>query len=131
MRPNTKSCQVWNIDSTTDETIERNIHINPRDCARRTCANSNQQAMRNAFFLLIAPIAGHFQPRRHRMSAQDSRATLQNRSQVWNEVTGVKQAAYIANHSQHLMVPNIFLPSTSTICFAPLHKLTIPVQVPV
>jgi putative transposase len=84
---------VWNIDSTKDETIERKIHINPRDCARRKCANSNQRAMRNAFFLLIAPIAGHFQPRRHRMSAQDYRATLQNRSQVWNEVTGVKQAA--------------------------------------
>jgi putative transposase len=45
------------------------------------------------FLSAFGPIAGHFQPRRHRMSAQDYRATLQNRSQVWNEVTGVKQAA--------------------------------------
>ncbi len=93
MQPNTTSCQVWNIDSTKDETIERKIHINPRDCTRRKCAHSNQQAMRNVFFLLIAHIPGHFQPRRHRMSAQDDRATLQNRFQVWNEVTGVQQAA--------------------------------------
>ena len=80
----------------------------------------------NACFLLIAPLAGHFQPRRHRMSAQDSHATLQNRFQTWNEGTGIKQAIYITNRSQHLMVPNIFLPSTSTLCFAPMNKLTIP-----
>jgi putative transposase len=45
------------------------------------------------FLSAFGPIAGHFQPRRHCMSAQDYRATLQNRFQVWNEVTGVKQAA--------------------------------------
>ena len=45
---------------------------------------------RNAFSPQIAPISGHFQPRRHRMRAQDYRATLQDRFQTWNEVTRVK-----------------------------------------
>jgi putative transposase len=44
----------------------------------------------NAFFLQIAPIAGHFQPRRHRLSAREYRTLLQGRFQQWNEVTGVK-----------------------------------------
>jgi putative transposase len=47
----------------------------------------------NAFFLLIAPISGHFQARRHLMPAQEYRATLQKRFQVWSEVTGAKQVA--------------------------------------
>lgn len=44
------------------------------------------------FLSAFGPIAGHFQPRRHRMSARKYRATLQDRFQVWNEVTGVKLA---------------------------------------
>jgi putative transposase len=42
------------------------------------------------FLSAFGPISGHFQPRRHRLSAQDYRATLQCRFQQWNEVTGVK-----------------------------------------
>jgi putative transposase len=49
---------------------------------------SAKQAQR--FLSAFGPISGHFQPRRHCMSAQDYRVTLQNRFQIWNEVTGVK-----------------------------------------
>jgi putative transposase len=42
------------------------------------------------FLSAFGPIAGHFQPRRHRLSAGEYRATLQGRFQTWNEVTGVK-----------------------------------------
>jgi putative transposase len=42
------------------------------------------------FLSAFGPISGHFQPRRHRLSAQEYRATLQNRFKIWNEVTGVK-----------------------------------------
>jgi len=38
----------------------------------------------------FGPISGHFQPRRQRLSAQDFRATLQTRFQIWKEVTGGK-----------------------------------------
>lgn len=48
---------------------------------------------RSAFFLLIASISGHFQPRRHRLSAGEYRAIFQCRFEVCNEVTRVKQAA--------------------------------------
>ena len=39
------------------------------------------------------PIAGHFQPRRHRLRAGEYRAILQDRFQQWKEVTGVKLVA--------------------------------------
>ena len=52
---------------------------------------SVQHAQR--FLSAFGPITGHFQPRRHQMSAREYRATLQDRFQVWNEVTGVKLAA--------------------------------------
>src|SRR2546423_12978960 len=42
------------------------------------------------FLSAFGPISGHFQPRRQRLRAQEYRATLQSRFQVWNEVTGVK-----------------------------------------
>jgi putative transposase len=42
------------------------------------------------FLSAFDPISGHFQPRRHRLSAQHYRATLEYRFQQWNEVTGVK-----------------------------------------
>jgi putative transposase len=42
------------------------------------------------FLSAFGPISGHFQPRRHRLRAQEYRATLQSRFQAWNEVTGVK-----------------------------------------
>src|SRR6266446_2131819 len=45
------------------------------------------------FLSAFGPIAGHFQPRRHRLSAREYRATLQGRFQTWDEVTGVKRVA--------------------------------------
>jgi putative transposase len=45
------------------------------------------------FLSAFGPIAGHFQPRRHRLCAGEYRAILQGRFQQWNEVTGVKQIA--------------------------------------
>jgi putative transposase len=52
---------------------------------------SAKQAQR--FLSAFGPISGHFQPRRHRMSARDYRAILQSRFRIWNEVTGVKLIA--------------------------------------
>jgi putative transposase len=43
------------------------------------------------FLSAFGPIAGHCQPRRHRLRAREYRAILQGRFQQWNEVTGVKQ----------------------------------------
>jgi len=45
------------------------------------------------FLSAFGPISGHFQPRRHRLNAKEYRGLLQGRFQVWNEITGVKQAA--------------------------------------
>ena len=42
------------------------------------------------FLSAFGPIAGHFQPRRHRLPAGEYRALLQGRFQQWHEVTGVK-----------------------------------------
>jgi putative transposase len=42
------------------------------------------------FLSAFGLIASHFQPRRHQMSAQQYRATLQDRFHVWDEVTGAK-----------------------------------------
>jgi putative transposase len=52
---------------------------------------SAKQAQR--FLSAFGPISGHFQPRRHRLSAGEYRAILQDRFLVWNEVTRGKQAA--------------------------------------
>ncbi len=50
---------------------------------------SAKQAQR--FLSAFGPISGHFQPRRHRLSAQEYHAILQNRFQQWNEITGLKK----------------------------------------
>ena len=52
---------------------------------------SAKQAQR--FLSAFSLIAGHFQPRRHRLRAREYRAILQDRFHTWNEVTGVKQGA--------------------------------------
>ncbi|MFL5662067.1 MAG: IS6 family transposase [Ktedonobacteraceae bacterium] len=52
---------------------------------------STKQAQR--FLSAFGPVAGHFQPRRHRLSAGEYRTILQDRFQQWNEVTGVKLVA--------------------------------------
>lgn len=45
------------------------------------------------FLSAFGRIYEHFKPRRHRMNAQEYRARLRCRFQVWNEVTGVKLVA--------------------------------------
>jgi putative transposase len=45
------------------------------------------------FLSAFGPISNHFQPRRHRMKAQEYHATMQIRFQVWSEVTEAKQVA--------------------------------------
>jgi putative transposase len=52
---------------------------------------SAKQAQR--FLSAFGPISGHFQPRRHRLSAGEYRAILQSRFQQWNEVTEIMQVA--------------------------------------
>jgi len=52
---------------------------------------SAKQAQR--FLSAFGLIAGHFQPRRHRLPAGEYRALLQTRLQTWNEVTRTKTAA--------------------------------------
>ena len=49
---------------------------------------SARQAQR--FLSAFGPIAGHFQPRRHRLRAGEYRALFQVRFQTWSEITGVK-----------------------------------------
>src|SRR6476660_1563738 len=49
---------------------------------------SARQAQR--FLSAFGPIAGHFQPHRHRLSARKYRATLLVRFQTWSEITGMK-----------------------------------------
>src|SRR6266700_7127437 len=42
------------------------------------------------FLSAFGPISGHFQPRRHRLSAGEYHAILQTRFQQWDEITGMK-----------------------------------------
>jgi hypothetical protein len=52
---------------------------------------SAKQAQR--FLSAFGPLAGHFQPRRHRLCARDYRAILHGRFLVCNEITGVNLVA--------------------------------------
>jgi putative transposase len=52
---------------------------------------SAKQAQR--FLSAFGPIAGHFQPRRHRMCARDYRAMFQSRFLEWNEISAMKPVA--------------------------------------
>jgi putative transposase len=45
------------------------------------------------FLAAYGPIAQHFRPRQHRMSAPEYRQELQQRYQVWGEMTGMRMAA--------------------------------------
>ena len=44
------------------------------------------------FLSAYGPIAQHFRPRRHRLSASAYRAEMQNRFERWAEITGTKRA---------------------------------------
>jgi putative transposase len=52
---------------------------------------SAKQAQR--FLSAFGPIAGHFQPRCHRLTAEKYCTLLQDRFQTWNELTGAKRVA--------------------------------------
>jgi hypothetical protein len=45
------------------------------------------------FLSAFGPIAGHFQPRRHRLRAREYRPILQGRFQQWNEITEATRVA--------------------------------------
>ena len=45
------------------------------------------------FLSAYGPIAQHFRPRRHRLSAPEYRHEMRKRYQVWGEITGVELAA--------------------------------------
>jgi putative transposase len=70
---------------------------------------SAKQAQR--FLSAFGPISGHFQPRRHRLSAEEYRAMLQSRFQMWNEVTEIMQVVsppFFPNHTQSHLVLQFF-----------------------
>jgi putative transposase len=52
---------------------------------------SAKQAQR--FLSAFGSIAGHFQPRRHRLSAEEYRTILHGRFQQWNEITEATRVA--------------------------------------
>ena len=45
------------------------------------------------FLSAYGPIAQHFRPRRHRLSASSYRAEMGNRFESWAEITGMERAA--------------------------------------
>ena len=45
------------------------------------------------FLSAYGPIAQHFRPRRHLLSAPEYRQEMQKRVQVWSEITGIMMAA--------------------------------------
>ncbi len=45
------------------------------------------------FLAAYGPIAQHFRPRRHRLSAPAYRQEMRERSQIWDEITGTELAA--------------------------------------
>ncbi|GHO50289.1 IS6 family transposase [Ktedonospora formicarum] len=45
------------------------------------------------FLSAFGPISDHFRPKRHRLQAAEYRALMQDRFQVWNELTGMKTVA--------------------------------------
>jgi DDE domain len=52
------------------------------------------------FLSAYGPIAQHFRPRRHLLSAPASRQEMAQRFQVWGEITGTEMAAYGLNWSK-------------------------------
>jgi len=45
------------------------------------------------FLAAYGPIAQHFRPRRNRLSAPEYRREMQQRYQMWGEITGIRMAA--------------------------------------
>ncbi len=69
-----------------------NSHQPTRERERRMrCFKSPGHAQR--FLAAHGPIAGHFRPRRHRLTASAYRATRNQRFATWRQVTGLPAAA--------------------------------------
>jgi len=69
-----------------------NSHQSTRQRERRMqgfTSPGQEQRFRSA----SGPIAQHFRPRRHRLAARASRQQLQNRFQIWQEITTPALAA--------------------------------------
>jgi putative transposase len=58
----------------------------------RTMRRFKSPGQAQRFLSAFGPILDHFQPKRHRLTARDYRALMQDRFQVWNEVTSGKTA---------------------------------------
>jgi putative transposase len=69
-----------------------NSHQPTRQCERHMQGfKSPGHAQR--FLSAYGPIAQHVRPRRHRISVPAYRQEMQQRCQVWNEITGTRMAA--------------------------------------
>jgi putative transposase len=83
--------------------VEHRQHKGLNNCAERSHQPTRQRerTMRRfkspghaqRFLSAFGPISDHFRPKRHRLNASVSRALMQDRFQVWNEVTSGKTAA--------------------------------------
>lgn len=83
--------------------VEHRQHKGLNNCAERSHQRTRQRerTMRRfkspghaqRFLSAFGPISDHFRPKRHRLNASVYPALMQDRFQVWNEVTGGKTAA--------------------------------------
>ncbi len=82
---------------------------------------SAKQAQR--FLSAFGPIAGHFQPRRHRLHAGEYRDLLQRRFKIWNEGAKAKHVAETRPRSSLSLSTGIFLLSPSARFSVPLEQV--------
>jgi hypothetical protein len=67
-------------------------------CTEKAQRERRMQGFKSAghaqrFLSAYGPIAQHFRPRRHRLSAAEYRHEMHTRFESWAEITGTKQAA--------------------------------------
>jgi len=87
LKINGKTHYLWRaVDQ--DGNVHQPTRLREKKMRRFKSAKQTQR-----FLSAFGPISGHFQPRRHRLSAGEYRALLQARFQIWNEVTKTKTAA--------------------------------------
>jgi len=109
-QPNARSCYALSIVSTKGSTIERNARTNQQDSENTSCDVSASPGHAQRFLSAFGPIFDHFHPKRHRLTARDYRALMQDRFLVWCKVTGGKVAAW---HHILLSSPPLFPPLLS------------------
>ena len=61
--------------------------------ARKATLVTLVQGEKDKFLSAYGPIAQHFRPRRHLLSAAEYRQEMQTRFESWAEITGTKRAA--------------------------------------